>query len=252
MKVKQFLADLSEDLKAISIDDWISYKYMFSKVKSIAADFIKKSNDGSKLLFKSPEAFTEVVGIPMILVNITECDLGTNLCSKLMRSKFKIPEIHSGKFGAIIKQVASLTFGQIYVDCYSPQQWKNIQKREFKSNEIKYFYFLNGFIYIPIANASERSPENIRIEALFKDKFEVYKFQQQIVGCDECEQNLESCKKPLDFEVVIPYGLEDDIKKEFINQMAGVYLKITPDTYPNISSNDKTNERDLNNKKKKG
>ena len=117
--------------------------------------------------------------------------------------------------------------------------------KEFKDKTKRYYFFLNDFLYIPIAKGGTDSPQEIRIEAYFKHKYEVWKYNNahnpDCPGCDN------KCKPFMDYDLVIPSYLEDDVKKEVVNQIASVYLKITPNDYNNMNSSEKNSQQDKQN-----
>ncbi len=250
MTVRQFIADISGKIKALGIDDWISPRFVYTSAQSIISDFLSKSNSTNRLIYKNDRCLTEIEGIEMEPVPITTCQLDIYTCEKLMRSKYPLPNIYTSKFGAIVPEVMSINFGMEYTNCFTPKQYKVIRKREFDDHNLRYFYVLNNFLYIPVRKASEISPEQIRMLALFRDRFEVYKFKQLIGACEECGKQ-EPCRKLLDFEMVLPDFLEDDVKTKLVTDLANVYLKVVPDEYPNLEKNDKSNQRDLQNKNTK-
>jgi hypothetical protein len=43
----------------------------------------------------------------------------------------------------------------------------------------------------------------------------------------------------------MPSYLENDVKKELLNRIASIYLKISLDEYPNLNTNDKGNNKDI-------
>lgn len=243
MTVRQFISNISNLIKAVSEDDWVSPKFLFSLSKQAVSDFLKKENSGSRLTYKLIGGWSEIGNVPMIEVPITDCNIGVNQCDRLMRSKFKLPEMYESKFGGIIKQVMSLNLGTEYVNIFSPKQWLAASKREYGNT--RYFFFIDGYLYIPVKKLSLGSPDNIRIEAYFKDKWEVAQFIYQVNNsCEECKLPTDPCKSPLDYEIVIPTFLEDDVNQYILQKLSGTYLKIVEDEYPNLSSNDKTNQRD--------
>lgn len=249
MTVRQFISDINEKVRAYGIDSWIPPKTIYSNAQSAISSFLSRSNSASRLIYKNDRALTEIDGIEMQEVPVTTCDLGdTYNCERLMRSKLPLPNIYTSKFGDIVPEVMSINFGQEYTNCFTPKQYKAISKREFQDPKLRYFYILNNFLYIPIRKASERSPEQIRILALFRDRYEVYKFVQAIGGCPECTPQ-EPCKKLLDFEMVLPDFLEDDVKGKVTQDLANVYLKIVPDEYPNLEGVSKNNQKDLQDRK---
>jgi hypothetical protein len=60
--------------------------------------------------------------------------------------------------------------------------------------------------------------------------------------CKDCNQN---CDSPLDYQMVVPSYLINDVKKELINRLASVYLKIRPDEYPDLNTSNVTNTKDI-------
>lgn len=246
--LRQFIADIMGNTKSWEIDDYIPGKFIISKARDITADFLSKSQNSSRLIYKIPEGWTEIEGIPMEEVSPSTCNIPVNLCQKLMKSKYQLPQLYSSKFGPIIKQVMSLNFGTEYYPCFSPKDWKNIANREFQGK--RYYFFLNGYLYIPLKNSQvEASPNLIRIEGYFVDKFEVNKFIKDKINsnCSDCTQSIDKCKKYLDYEFVSPYFLKDDIKKELLNQLAQIYLKVQKDEYGNMNQTDKLGQRDKQN-----
>ena len=239
--VRSFISDISNELKANSVDDFISPKFIYSLGQSIIADFLKKDNSSNRLNFKIIEGWTEISALPMMEVPITECNLGINQCKKLMRSKYQLPEMYESKFGGLIKQVMALNLATEYKNVFSPKQWEAASKRQYGND--RYFFFLNNYLYIPIKGIKEPSPELVRIEAYFKNKWEVDQLISKINNsCNDCKQDVEKCKPFLDYQMVIPFHLENDVKKEIV----GYLLKskqIVQDELPDLSSNNKTNQR---------
>jgi len=242
MIIIQFISDVSNTLKANNLDDFISPRYIYNSAQSIIADFLKKENNSNRLTFKVIEGWSEIPNIPMIEVGISECNLGVNTCQKLMRSKYQLPEMYESKFGGLIKQVMSLNLGTDYKNVYSPKQYVAASKREFGNG--RYFFFLNNYLYIPVKTKEEGSPEICRMEAYFKNKWDVDQYIVKIESeCADCNISVDKCKRFLDYQMVIPFGLENDVKKELLN----ILLKskqIQSDNYPNLNDLDKTNQRD--------
>lgn len=234
--VRQFISDIQSDGKFETLDSYISPRWIHSKTKKILSNFVAKDNNSNKLLGKNVEVWTEI-SIPMEEVEIQEfSDLNINNCQKLMRSKYKLPSIYSSKFGAIIKTISSLDIGRTYDILMSMRIWKDAQAQEFKSK--KYAVFISGFLYIPIPKGDQASPKQIRMEAFFQDLFEVQKYNE-LIG-----QAQKSCASAVDYELPIPYYIQDDVSKEIIRQLAVVYLKIPKDEFPNLSEIDKSNQRE--------
>ncbi len=247
MKVREFVSKIEGKLRSLGVDDWISPRFIYNESKSITSNLLSKTNNSSRLVFKNDASFTEIEGLPMKEVPVSEC-LEIFNCFKLMRSTEPLPAIYSGKFGKIINQVASMNFATIYQNANTPRQYIAITKREFKNRDLRYYFFLNGFLYIPILKASEASPEEIRISAMFVDRFDVFQFEKKVGTCEECKKE-NPCPKLLDFDIVQPDFLQDDIEDKLIISLANVYLKVIPDSNPDLNSVDKTGQRILQNRK---
>jgi hypothetical protein len=246
MTQRQFVADIMENIKAINLDDWVSPKFIISEAKTILADFIKKDNDTKKHLYRLSEGWSEIPCLKMTEVPVTECsDIDVKICQKLMKSVDVIPDTYSFIYGNIIKTVSSVNYMNFY-DPTTPRQWAAIQKRQYKDKNKHYYFFVNGYIYIPIPKGSIFGVEEIRMEAYFKDKYDVYQFNLKHGNCESCKNE---CPKALDFDFVIPFYLENDVKKELLNRLSNIYLKVNPDSYPDLNQNpaNHTNQRDLQN-----
>ena len=228
---RDFYSQIVNNIKALNIDDFIAPKFVLTMATNIAADFIKKDNDNRRL-WKMSEGWKEAECLPLIEVPITSCpDLDTFVCKRLMRTKDKLPDTYSTRYGNLIKHVASINFGQFY-DPVSPRQYKAIMNRQFVDYKKKYYFFIGGYIYIP-----DSQVESIRIEAFFKKPWEVDVLNAQNEDCSTCNKNI--CVKPLDYEFVAPEYLFNNIKEEVLKQLRGVYLQVKTDEYPNLDSNQK-------------
>jgi len=229
---REFVSLINNSLNAISDDVWVSPKYILDLGKDVLADFLKKESE-SRRITNASEGWSELDCLKMIQVPINECaELDTHLCTTLMRTKDKLPETFTGYYGNIIKTVASLNFGQFYDPVRSPRVWRDIQNREFQDKTIKYYFFINGYIYIPNSDV-----ESIRVEAYFQNKWEVDAYNKK--NCESCKQG---CIKPLDYEFVAPEYLLSAVQTEVINKIL-VRFKIPPDNLIDNNSFQKTEQK---------
>lgn len=230
--VRSYISDIYSEGGLDNIDQFLSARFTHNKIKKIIANFTAKDNNSNKLLAKIPEIWTEIV-IPMEEVSVnTFVDLGSN-CQQLMKSVYEIPSIYSSKFGAVIKNLSSLDFMRNYELCISPKIWRASQTQEYKSK--KYFLWDGQFIYIPIPKGEQSSPQFVRMEAFFQDLFEVQKYNEKI------GQVPKSCASAVDYNLPIPYYLQDDVNKTVLSQLGGIYLKVVRDQLPDNSAINKDN-----------
>ena len=228
---RTFISNVWNDLKALNIDQWISPKFIFQRAEEIASTFIKEEND-SRRIYKLSEGWSEIECMPLIEVPITTCpELNTYICKRLMRTKYKIPQNHSTRYGNLIKHVASVTFGQFY-NLVTPKQYRAIMQREFVDPRQKYYFFIGNFIYVP-----DSFVESVRIEAYFKHPWEVTELNN--MNCESCETD-ECIKSPLDYEFVAPDYLTYKIKAQLLKELASIHEAVKEDASPNLDSNLKT------------
>jgi len=243
---RQFYADISSNLKANNITDWISPMFVLSEARDIASDFLAKDHSAKFKLQRLSEGWDSIPCLSLEEVPVTECaDIDARICQKLMKSIDRLPETYSYTFGDIIKHVCSVNYSNFYT-WVTPRQWRDIQKREFKDKNTYYYFFQGGYLYIPIPKGETQIVEEIRVEAYFKDKYEVYLFNQKHGNCESCKDN---CVKPLDFEFVAPYYMIDAIKTQILKNLSGLYIKIQESQNPDLSG-DKNSQRVIENSKK--
>jgi len=241
MTIREYLTDLNNSLRGISLDSYIPSKWLYLKTQSVISDFLKKDNTANKQIFKLSAGWSELSCVEMQEVSVTEC-AGVNvfLCQKLMRSKYKLPTVYETRYGALIRQVTSVDFSNSYDPVFSARLWTATQKREFRSK--KYYFIFDNFLYIPIPKGDLSSPNTIRVEGYFTDLKDVAIFNSKGL-CGSCKPDEIICKSILDYDIVIPDYLSNDVKKEVINNVLQSYGKLTPDSLPNLNPLQITNQQ---------
>lgn len=227
------------------MDSYISPKFIYSETINIISDFLKKDHEAKRKLQKLSQGWSEIKCLNLVEVDVVECaELDIRMCEKLMRSKNRLPDTFSYSFGNIIKHVASINFSSFY-DPVTPRQWNAIQKREFRDPNKYYYFFIDGYIYIPVPKKQVINVEALRVDAYFISKYEVDVFNLTNSECIDCQNN--KCLSPLDYELVCPGYLLNDVKKELLNRLGSLFLKVQLDQYPNMSNSpsDYTNNKDI-------
>jgi len=241
MTIREYISDINNSLKSLNLDSFLPPKWLFLKTQNIISDFLKKDNSSNKLIYKLTTGWTELPCVEMEEVPITTCDLDVYVCQKLVKTKYKIPDVYETKFGALIRSISSVDYSSNYEPVFSAKLWKLTQKREFKSK--KYYFIQDGYLFIPIPKGETFAPETIKIELYPKNMKDVDDFNI-IQGCGSCKKQSDNCKSPLDYLLTCPDYLINDVKKETINQILSSYSKIVKDEYGNLNSNDVNNQRD--------
>ena len=245
MIIRQYISDITNQIKQYSMDSYISPKFIYSETINIISDFLKKDHEAKRKLQKLSQGWSEIKCLNLVEVDVVECaELDIRMCEKLMRSKNRLPDTFSYSFGNIIKHVASINFSSFY-DPVTPRQWNAIQKREFRDPNKYYYFFIDGYIYIPVPKKQVINVEALRVDAYFISKYEVDVFNLTNSECIDCQNN--KCLSPLDYELVCPGYLLNDVKKELLNRLGSLFLKVQLDQYPNMSNSpsDYTNNKDI-------
>lgn len=243
---RQFISDVTNELKAKNINDWISPRFILSEARDITAKLIKQDHDARLKLQKLSEGWSEIPCLSLVEVPIISCsEIDVRLCDKLMKSTVKLPDTFSFSNGDVIKYCASPNLSG-FIDLTTPRNWNNIQKRKFRDKSKYYFFFLGGYFYIPFPKDEVQIIEEVRIEAYFKDQYDVYLFNLNSGNCQDCK---DTCPKPLDFEFVCPFYLYDAVKQILLQRLGGIYEKIQESSNPDMDVSTKNNQRVLNNDK---
>ena len=119
------------------------------------------------------------------------------------RTKEKLPNIFDGLFGPIIRTVSSIDGTQ---ELYrtDPGTWTSITKSStFKYNKRPYFWYLNGYLYVPNVDW-----DAIRIEAIFDGDISEY-------VCDEDAQ----CQIRQDQILPFPEYLFSEIEQMTVKEL---------------------------------
>lgn len=228
MKNREIISDVRNGLRAASLDDWIPGKFILSKLRGFAALFIKREAD-DKRLFRYTELWSTIKCFEMVeddLVNC--CDISIPNCKKVMRSKHKLPELYSTRYGYLIN-VTSVDYDRDYIPV-TPQQYKYTRSREFNDKRNRYFWIENGYLIIP-----DSLVEIVTVKGMFINKAEALRLN----SCDNSNSN--DCFRFLDQDFIAPEHLLQDIKNATIMDILGTNRRLQMDELSNLNSNEKSN-----------
>jgi hypothetical protein len=117
-----------------------------------------------KSLFKTL-SFVELIEVDKVMASC----IGIKSGCVIMRTKDKLPELIEGTLGPLIKNVLSLDGSKkIYsTNLYTYERMRN--SKNFKYNTKKYYWYSDGYIYIPDVNW-----EAVMIEGVFNGNIDGY------------------------------------------------------------------------------
>jgi hypothetical protein len=226
MKNREIISEVRNSLRAASLDDWIPAKFIFFKLKGIASLFIKREAD-DKRLFRYTELWATIKCLEMEEEDLVNCcDITIPNCTKVMRSKEKLPEVYSTRFGYLMN-VTSVDYDRDYIPT-NPQQYKYTKSREFIDKRKRYYWIENGHLVIPDSLVSV-----VTVKAMFTNKAEALRL-------DNCTET-NDCIRFLDQEFVAPEHLLQNIKNAAVLDILNTNRKIPQDELSNLNSNEKSN-----------
>ena len=99
--LRNILSTLGADVKALNLDDRISYRYLASKFYN-KIDYYLRLEARSREIYSDLSSWKVIQCVTMEEVPLTTCG-NIESCSAVYRSKIKIPEVFKSNYGLIIK-----------------------------------------------------------------------------------------------------------------------------------------------------
>jgi hypothetical protein len=208
--VGEAISRVRNTLKAVKEDAFLTDRTIYSLLLKYAKTLIKREDNQFRLM-KISSIFKVLPYVELIDVDKVEAGcIGVYSGCYFKRSKEKLPSILDGMFGPIIRTVSSID-GSIEMYRTDPGTWVSMTKTTtFKYNRNIYFWYLNGYIYVPNADW-----DAIRIEAIFEGKVET-------CDTDPCEVKQEE-------QFALPEYLFSEVE-QFVLQELTMTLKVPADS----------------------
>lgn len=217
---RKLISDVVNDLRATGLDDRYSYRHILSKLADKARILYKQDAD-SRRLFKISEQWKRIPCVPLCQEDLIKCPIDLPNCTKLVKSRIKIPETFQTSFGNSLI-VMSLDISKKFMPT-TFQAYRDLANREYKDPNVIYYILLEGYLYIPDSDLEE-----VQVFGLFKNPFEVTKI---------VEPN-SNCLKPLDEPFPAPDYFFDIIKAQVFQEL-GKAKSIPEDEKGNLNTLDK-------------
>lgn len=227
MKNKEIVSDIINDLRALSVDDRISERYVLSTLRVVNALFLKRENDQLRLY--KQDIWTPIDCLKMIESDFAECH-GIRKVHHYMRSEKKLPQLYSYSNGPLVKEAISLDDGNIYLPS-TMKEFKSKMSREFPPKD-KYFWIRDGYLIIP------DGPEKVTFNGCFMDPSKARALSTS---------NKSLCINPMEEEFSSPPHLIDTVKDKAIERLIKVYKRVIKDEIADLDTNSKTNAQPRNN-----
>jgi hypothetical protein len=146
--IAEAISRVRNGIKAVDADSFITDRLIYSNILKYAKMFIKKQ-DGQTSQAKFNSLYKRLPCVDLIEVDKVAacCEIQSGV--KIKRTKEKLPSILEGSNGPLLRTVASID-GSTEVFRTTPQLYTSLQKTSgFKYNKKKYYWLLDGYIFIP-------------------------------------------------------------------------------------------------------
>lgn len=215
VKLKNILSEIATSVKAITLDDRISFRFLHSEFNS-RLEFYFRLESKTMEIFRlfhewTPIDIIEFIDVPTNSVGYYDS------CNSLKRSKNKIPSYFNSVFGPTFKLFDVTGFTEFRL--INRAQYQSEINKQYKS-KTPIYWIQDGYIYIP--NSSIEEASGYILEKI-----------------DENISQNEKCNLILEREVNYPQYLIDIVKKELKQDLGGIYKRIVEDEKPDNNTNNK-------------
>ncbi len=161
--IGEAISRVRNTLKAAKEDPFLTDRTIYFLLTKYGQTLLKREDNQFRLM-KISSIFQVLPYLELIDVDKVEAGcIGVYSGCYFKRSKEKLPTILNGTFGPIIRTVSSID-GTIELFRTDPGTWVSMTKTTtFKYNRNIYFWYLDGYLYIPNVDW-----DAVRMEAIFE------------------------------------------------------------------------------------
>jgi hypothetical protein len=213
MKIGEATSRVRNIMKSVKDDAFITDRFLYSLIIKYGKALLRREDNRNRLM-RVATLFRTVPCLELIEVDKVEaCCLGIDTGCYIMRTKEKLPAVMDGVNGPLIRMVSSID-RSVEVHMTYPEVYSNMSRStNFKYNKNKYYWFLNGYLYMP-----NMTWESVLVDALFEDDI------AHLQCCDEGE----SCTPRQEQIFALPDYLFAEIEN-MVKQDLGIAIQIPSD-----------------------
>jgi hypothetical protein len=220
--IRESISRVRNVLKAVKEDPFITDRFLHSLIVKYSKTLMKRE-DNINSIYNYKSLFREIPCVELIDVDkVDACCTGIRTGCTFKRTKEKLPKLSDWNSGPVIKSITSLDYSVAAVET-QPTIYTNLTRTSgFKYNKAKYYWYLEGHIYLPNVDW-----EAIRIQAIFDEDVST---EVCNVDCDEV------CISEQDREFAIPEYLFSEIEQMVLQEVltAGSIPPDGPDDSQNV------------------
>jgi hypothetical protein len=203
-------------VKAAKQDAFMTDRFIYSLIVKYAKLYIKRQ-DNLNIRLKFASLFRTLPCVELVETNRIEACCGSLPTScKIMKTKEKIPPPFEGSYGPFIRTVASID-GSTEVYRTQPSAFVSMSKTSaFKYNNQKYYWYMNGYLYLPNVEW-----DAILLEGIFQDDISIFTCSTE-----------DTCNVRQNEILPIPDDLFAEVEKQVLQDLS-IEIQVPVDT--NIS-----------------
>jgi hypothetical protein len=203
--IGEAISRVRNTLKAVKEDPFLTDRTIYFSLLKYGQTLLKREDNQFRLM-KISSIFNVLPYVELISVDKVEAQcIGVYSGCYFKRSKEKLPTILDGIFGPIIRTVSSID-GSIELYRTDPGTWVSMTRSTtFKYNKKQYFWYLNGYLYLPNVDW-----DAVRVEAIF---------QGDTLGYQCGEDNEDSCVIRQDQPLPFPEYLFSEVEQFVIKEL---------------------------------
>jgi hypothetical protein len=169
-------------LKASKEDTFLTDRNIYFAILKYSKTLIKREDNQNRLMRMS-FLFNTLGYVELIDVDTIEAEcVGIPSTCTIKRTKEKLPLILNGMYGPLFRNVSSIDISEELFKT-EPRVYTNMTNTtNFKYNKKGYYWYLNGYLYVP-----NRDWEAIKVEAIFEESISGYTCSTE----DDCKNRYE-------------------------------------------------------------
>jgi len=191
-------------LKAVKEDPFMTDRFLYSLIMKYAKLLIYRQDQKGKIK-EYTNLFSVIPCMELIEVDkVDACCIGIRTGCTFRRTKDKLPQLVDGAKGPIFRAVTTLDQSQRLEETYATIYTNYTKTSSFKYITSKYFWYIDGYIYIPNVEW-----EGIRIEAIFDGDTSAF----------DCTATTNDCIPEQDRLMAVPENLFAEIEQMVLKEI---------------------------------
>ena len=215
--IAEALSRLRNQLKVVNQDAFTTDRFLYSLWMKHARLLMHRQDNLNRVM-KYNSVFQSLHLVELIDIDKaeSECQCVIAGCT-IKRTKEKLPKMIEGYWGPLIRSVTSLDYSEELTPIFPTSYEKMSKQKSFKYNKHKYYWFLDGYLYLP------NIPwDGVRVDAVFEGDISNY-------NCDAEDD----CQIVQEKTLNIPEFLYSEIEQLVMRDL-GVMLQVPQDAQQDL------------------